>query len=124
MRKLLFIIVLLITASMLFGQYLIRDAGGEPVPYLGTRWEARTVAAADTSWQKVMIPADCYEITMQATAGIRVAADSLYSTELHEFAITDTTATVTLPVHNMVTMWIRRASAGTAASLKMLFRKW
>ena len=124
MRKLLFILMMLVMATMLFGQHLIRDATGAAVPYLGTRWEARTVAAADTSWQKVEIPEGTYELLVQPTAGICVSADSTYATVNNEFALTDTTQTTTLPVHNMVAIWVRRASAGTAAGLKIIFRKW
>lgn len=124
MRKLLFILMMLVMATMLFGQHLIRDATGAPVPYLGTRWEALTVTAADDTLRAVEIPAGSYEMTVQATAALCIAADAEAKEHNREYAIADTTATYTFPIHNMEALWLRRASAGTAASLKIIFRKW
>lgn len=119
------VLVALLLAASLNAQYLIKDRAGKVVPYLGTRFETGTVAcSADTVWTKVALPPGTYEITCMPTAGLAIAADSLYTKVKKEIALADTTAYLTLPVHNMNMIWIRRSAAGTAASLKLIFRKW
>jgi hypothetical protein len=124
-RALILVLMLLVTV-VLSAQNLIKNASGEVVPYLGTRWEARTVACtADTVWTKITLPANTFELLVNPTAGLKISADSLYyAANPYEVALVDTTLWTPLPVHNMTEIWIRRASAGTAATLKVIFRKW
>ncbi|GEM_PF-3423150 len=130
MRRLSKLILLTIVAmmmiSLLLAQSVIKDHNGTPVPYVGTSWGAQTVpCSADTVWTKVTIPAGTYEMLINPSAAIKIAPDSVYAAaNNYETALLDTTAYVTLPVHNMTTFWIRRNAAGTAASLRMIFKKW
>lgn len=125
-KLLLLTIVALLMISSLAAQSLIKDRNGKPIPYVGTSWLTQTVAcSADTVWTKVSFPAGAYELSVRPSAAIKIAADSLYAaSNNYEVTLPDTTAYATLPVHNMTTMWIRRASAGTAANLNIIFRKW
>jgi hypothetical protein len=125
-RIFIVILVVMLLVSALVAQSSIKDRNGKPVNYVGTSWIGQTVAcSADTVWKKVTIPTGAYEIIMRPTASIKVAADSLYAaSNNYEVTLQDTLTYVTLPAHNMTTMWIRRASAGTAASLNIIFRKW
>lgn len=120
------ILAVLLLVSALAAQSSIKDRNGKPVNYVGTSWIAQTVAcSADTVWKRVTIPTGAYEVIMRPTASIKVAADSLYAaSNNYEVTLQDTLTYVTLPAHNMTTLWIRRASAGTAASLNIIFRKW
>lgn len=126
MKLILLTIVVVLMISSLMAQSVIKDYNGTPVGYVGSSWLSQTIACtADTVWKKIVIPAGTYEILARPTANIMLAADSLYAAaDNYEVTLQDTTAYVALPVHNMTTMWIRRASAGTAASLNMLFKKW
>lgn len=120
------ILAVLLLVSALAAQSSIKDRNGKPVNYVGTSWIAQTVAcSADTVWKRVTIPTGAYEVIMRPTASIKVAADSLYAaSNNYEVTLQDTLTYVTLPAHNMTTLWIRRASAGTAASLNIIYRKW
>ncbi len=123
-----FLIALLLFVVMLSlgAQSVIKDHNGTPVPYVGTSWGAQTVAcSSDTVWTKVTIPTGTFEMLLNPSAAIKIAPDSVYAaSNNYETALLDTTATIVLPVHNMTTFWIRRNAAGTAASLRMLFKKW
>jgi hypothetical protein len=126
MKRLFIAAFLLLLVLCLSAQYLIKDNSGTPVPYLGTSWLSQTVACtADTVLTEVEIPDGTFEMLIQPSADIKIAADSLYAAaDNYEITLTDTTAFVALPVHNMATFWIRRASAGTGANLLMIFKKW
>lgn len=130
MRRLSKLILLTIVAmmmiSLLMAQSVIKDRNGKPIPYIGSSWTAQTVAcSADTVWTKVTIPTGTFEMLLNPSAAIKIAPDSLYAaSNNYETALLDTTATIVLPTHNMTTFWIRRNAAGTAASLRMLFKKW
>lgn len=123
-----FLIALLLFVVMLSlgAQSVIKDYNGTPVGYVGSSWTAQTVAcSADTVWTKVTIPTGTFEMLLNPSAAIKIAPDSVYAAaNNYETALLDTTAYVTLPVHNMTTFWIRRNAAATAASLRMLFKKW
>jgi len=123
-----FLIALLLFVVMLSlgAQSVIKDYNGTPVGYIGSSWTAQTVpCSSDTVWKEVTIPAGTYEMLINPSAAIKIAPDSVYAAaNNYETALLDTTAYVTLPVHNMTTFWIRRNAAGTAASLRMIFKKW
>lgn len=125
-KTIIFIMIALVLTLSLAAQSLIKDRNGKPIPYVGTSWLTQTVACTvDTVWKEIEIPTGTYEILVRPTANIMLAADSLYAAaDNYEMTLQDTTAYVALPVHNMTVMWIRRAAAGTAASLNMLFKKW
>lgn len=120
------IVLASILVASLMAQSVIKDYNGNPIPYVGTSWLSQTVACtADTVWTEVEIPDGTFEMLIQPSADIKIAADSLYAAaDNYEITLTDTTAFVALPVHNMATFWIRRASAGTGANLLMIFKKW
>lgn len=126
MKKILFFALLLILALSLMAQSVIKDHNGIPVGYVGSSWISQTVACtADTVWKEIEIPSGSYELLIQPSAAIKIAADSLYAAaDNYETTLQDTTAYIALPVHNMTTMWIRRAVAGTGANLYMIFKKW
>lgn len=125
-RPFVLITLMLVLMLSLTAQSVIKDYNGTPVGYVGSSWLSQTVACtADTVWKEIVIPAGTYEILARPTANIMLAADSLYAAaDNYEITLQDTTAYVSLPSHNMTVMWIRRAAAGTAASLNMLFKKW
>ena len=125
-KTIIVILIALVLTLSLAAQSLIKDYNGTPVGYVGSSWTAQTVAcSADTVWTKVTIPAGTYEMLINPSAAIKIAPDSVYAaSNNYETALLDTTATIVLPVHNMTTFWIRRNAAGTAASLRMLFKKW
>jgi hypothetical protein len=125
-KTLLLTIVAMLMVTSLMAQSVLKDRNGTPIPYVGTSWQTQTVAcSADTVWTKVTIPAGVYELNVRPTASIKIAADSLYAaSNNYEATLQDTLTYVTLPAHNMKTMWIRRASAGTAANLNIIYRKW
>ena len=105
---------------------VIKTPNGEVVPFVGSSWEMLTAAcSADTVWTEVTIPDNTYEMEILPSAGIKVAADSVYSAaKKREIALADTTLWLRIPTTNMTTFWIRRASAGTAANLYIIFKKW
>lgn len=105
---------------------VIKTPNGEVVPYVGSSWEMLTAAcSADTVWTEVTIPDNTYEMEILPSAGIKVAADSVYSVaNKREIALADTTLWLRIPTTNMTTFWIRRASAGTAANLYIIYKKW
>ena len=125
-KTIIFIMIALVLTLSLAAQSLIKDYNGTPVGYVGSSWISQTVSCpADTVWKEIEIPTGTYEILARPTANIKLAADTLYAAaDNYEMTLQDTTAYVALPVHNMTVMWIRRAAAGTAASLNMLFKKW
>ena len=125
-RPFVLITLMLILMLSLMAQSVIKDYNGTPVGYVGSSWLSQTIACtADTVWKEIEIPTGTYEILVRPTANIMLAADSLYAAaDNYEMTLQDTTTYVALPVHNMTVMWIRRAAAGTAASLNMLFKKW
>jgi hypothetical protein len=125
-RLLIFAILCLTLLATLEAQSAIKDYNGNILPYVGSSWISQTVSCtADTVWKEIEIPTGTYEILARPTANIKLAADTLYAAaDNYEMTLQDTTAYVALPVHNMTVMWIRRAAAGTAASLNMLFKKW
>lgn len=125
-RPFVLITLMLVLMLSLMAQSVIKDYNGTPVGYVGSSWLSQTIACtADTVWKEIEIPTGTYEILVRPTANIMLAADSLYAAaDNYEMTLQDTTAYVALPVHNMTVMWIRRAAAGTAASLNMLFKKW
>jgi hypothetical protein len=126
MKPFLLIFLMLVFALSLMAQSAIKDYNGNILPYVGSSWISQTVSCtADTVWKEIEIPTGTYEILARPTANIKLAADTLYAAaDNYEMTLQDTTAYVALPVHNMTVMWIRRAAAGTAASLNMLFKKW
>ncbi len=126
MKPFLLIVLMLVLMLSLMAQSVIKDYNGTPVGYIGSSWTAQTVAcSADTVWTKVTIPTGTFEMLLNPSAAIKIAPDSVYAaSNNYETALLDTTATIVLPVHNMTTFWIRRNAAGTAASLRMLFKKW
>ena len=125
-KTIIVILIALVLTLSLAAQSLIKDRNGKPIPYIGSSWTAQTVAcSADTVWTKVTIPTGTFEMLLNPSAAIKIAPDSVYAaSNNYETALLDTTATIVLPVHNMTTFWIRRNAAGTAASLRMLFKKW
>lgn len=125
-RFLILAILCLFLLANLEAQSAIKDYNGNILPYVGTSWTAQTVAcSADTVWTKVTIPPGTFEMLLNPSAAIKIAPDSVYAaSNNYETALLDTTATIVLPVHNMTTFWIRRNAAGTAASLRVLFKKW
>lgn len=125
-KTMIVILIALVLTLSLAAQSVIKDRNGKPIPYIGSSWTAQTVAcSADTVWTKVTIPPGTFEMLLNPSAAIKIAPDSVYAaSNNYETALLDTTATIVLPVHNMTTFWIRRNAAGTAASLRMLFKKW
>lgn len=125
-KTMIVILIALVLTLSLAAQSLIKDRNGTPIPYIGSSWTAQTVAcSADTVWTKVTIPTGTFEMLLNPSAAIKIAPDSVYAaSNNYETALLDTTATIVLPVHNMTTFWIRRNAAGTAASLRVLFKKW
>jgi hypothetical protein len=117
------ILVLVLAVSMIMAQTMARDKNNVPIPF-GRTFETLTVASADTVWKKVVVPTGTYEAYVRATGGaMLVAADSLYGTIKYEIALQDTIGHVNLPVINKPHFWIRRAAAGTASSVYILYKK-
>ena len=125
-RLLIFAILCLTLLATLEAQSAIKDYNGNILPYVGSSWISQTVSCtADTVWKEVSIPAGVYEIIARPSAAIKIGADSLYaSADNYETTLADTTAYITLPAHNMTSFWIRRAAAGTAANLYLIYKKW
>lgn len=121
-KYLIIALLMLVLAVSLSAQTLSVDKNGVPIQAGRTFSTLTMTCSADTLWNKVEVPPGTYSVWLLPSNGLKVSADSTYTNPATDVSLTDSLA-VELPVLRKTQFWIRRASAGTAASAYMIFKR-
>lgn len=124
MKKLiLFALLALIVVTTLSAQALSLDSRKVPIQFPDNFSVERFTCSADTVYSRVTVPSYAIEAwIIGETGAVHVNPDSTYATVAPYIAIPAATP-FTLPVKNETKFFVRRAAAGTATILNIVWKK-
>lgn len=127
MRKYLILTVLaLILITTLVAQALSVDSRKVPIQAPDTFSTLRISCPADTVYRSVTVPAHTWEAwIISETGAVHVNTDSLYTEVSGNKRYVSVPAAVqfSLPVKTVNKFWIRRAAAGTATTVNIIWKR-
>jgi len=120
MKRTIILALLLLGLTALAAQTLPLDLNGYPIQSGKSIYPMCWSPAADTLWDAITIPSGAYKVMIVGAAGgwgIRLNN----SNANNYFATVPVNVPVYLDVTNMTAFYVRRAAAGTATIVHMIF---
>ncbi|MCB5285542.1 MAG: hypothetical protein LHW45_08150 [Candidatus Cloacimonetes bacterium] len=126
MKRTILLILILVLAVGLSAQAMSLDSRRVPIQGPDNFTTLTVNCTADTVYTRVTVPAYAAEAwIILGTGAAHICADSLYSetSGLKRYAAIPAATAFTLPVKQMTKFYIRRAAAGTACVVNIIWRK-
>lgn len=124
---LILVLAMVLLATALFSQALSVDSRKIPIQLADNFSAQRYSCSADTLYNRVTVPSYAVEAYIIAETGaVNVCADSTYiatSAFPKNYASVPAASPFIIPVKQMTKFYIRRAAAGTATTVNIVWKK-